>query len=65
VYHQNDANIAGHVFCSFLELVLRKELDQRLVEKNLRFKWPDIKQDLKALKQVKIEEKRKTIRGSQ
>ena len=30
VYHQNDANIAGHVFCSFLALVLRKELEQRL-----------------------------------
>ncbi len=56
VYHQNDANIAGHVFCSFLALVLRKELDQRLAEKNLRFEWPDIKQDLKALKQVEIEE---------
>ena len=25
VFHQNDAHIAGHVFCSFLALVLRKE----------------------------------------
>ena len=56
VYHQNDANIAGHVFCSFLALVLRKELDQRLSQNNLRFEWSDIKQDLKALKQVEIEE---------
>ncbi|MDO9263932.1 MAG: IS1634 family transposase, partial [Desulfosalsimonadaceae bacterium] len=30
VYHQNDASIAGHIFCSFLALVLRKELEQRL-----------------------------------
>ena len=56
VYHQNDENIAGHVFCSFLALVLRKELDQRLAENKYRFEWSDIKQDLKALKQVQIEE---------
>jgi transposase len=56
VYHQNDANIAGHVFCSFFALVLRKELDQRLADNEHRFEWSDIKQDLKALKQVKIKE---------
>lgn len=56
VYHQNDANIAGHVFCSFLALVLRKELDQRLAANDHHFEWADIRQDLKALKQVKIEE---------
>jgi len=56
LYHQNDANIAGHVFCSFLALVLRKELDQRLADNKYRFEWSDIKQDLKALKRVEIEE---------
>ena len=56
VYHHNDANIAGHVFCSFLALVLRKELDRRLAENKYRFEWNDIKLDLKALKQVEIEE---------
>ena len=30
VYHKQDETILGHVFCSFLALVLRKELDQRL-----------------------------------
>ena len=56
VYHQNDVHIAGHVFCSFLALVLRKELDQRLADNKHRFEWSDIKQDLKALKRVEIEE---------
>jgi len=56
VFHQNDAHIAGHVFCSFLALVLRKELDQRLAAAGHRFEWLHIKQDLKALKQVIIEE---------
>ena len=65
VYHQNDANIAGHVFCSFLALVLRKELDQRLASDKHRFEWADIKQVLKALKRVEIEEngKRFAIRS--
>jgi transposase len=56
VFHQNNAHIAGHVFCSFLALVLRKELDQRLSAAGHRFEWLHIKQDLKALKQVIIEE---------
>ena len=65
VYHQNDANIAGHVFCSSLALVLRKDLDQCLAAHKHRFEWSDIKQDLKALKQVEIKEgdKRFAIRS--
>ena len=30
IYHQTDETIRGHVFCSFLALVLRKELEDRL-----------------------------------
>ena len=30
VYHASDAAIRGHLFCSFLALVLRKELQDRL-----------------------------------
>ncbi len=56
VYHQRDENIRGHVFCSFLALVLRKELDRRLNQAGHVFEWSDIKQDLKALQQVTIEE---------
>lgn len=56
VYHQKDANIAGHVFCSFLTLVLRKELEQRLTEAGHQFEWSAIKQDLKALKLIEMQE---------
>jgi transposase len=56
VYHQRDENIRGHVFCSFLALVLRKELERRLNDAGHIFEWADIKQDLKALQQVTIEE---------
>ncbi len=56
VYHQKDENITGHVFCSFLALVLRKELDRRLNAAGHDFEWSDIKQDLKALQEVKIQD---------
>ncbi len=56
IYHQKDENIRGHVFCSFLALVLRKELERRLNAAGHVFEWSDIKQALKALEQVTIEE---------
>jgi transposase len=56
IYHQCDENIRGHVFCSFLALVLRKELERRLEQAGHVFEWADIKQDLEALKMVTIEE---------
>jgi transposase len=61
VYHQRDENIRGHVFCSFLALVLRKELDRRLKAYGHDFEWADIKQDLKALQQVLIEDNGKSL----
>ena len=61
VYHQKDENIRGHVFCSFLALVLRKELERRLNAAGHVFEWSDIKQDLKALQQVTIEENSKRL----
>ena len=56
IYHQIDEAIRGHVFCSFLSLLLRKELDARLEKAELDFEWADIKQDLTALHDVTINE---------
>jgi len=56
VFHQRDENITGHVFCSFLALVLLKELERRLGLKGNDFEWSDIKQDLNALQEIKITE---------
>jgi len=61
VYHQRDENIRGHVFCSFLSLVLRKELDRRLEEGGHDFEWADIKHDLKALEEVVIEDNGRSL----
>jgi transposase len=56
IFHKCDETIRGHVFCSFLALALKKELDDRLVSQGLQFEWADIKQDLKALQEVILEE---------
>jgi transposase len=61
IFHQNDETIRGHVFCSFLALVLRKELDRCLDASGQRFEWAEIKQDLKALESVTIEENGKQL----
>ena len=56
IFHQKDATIRGHVFCSFLALVLIKELYRRLEKAGYDFEWADIKQDLTALQEITIEE---------
>jgi len=61
IYHQKDENIRGHVFCSFLALVLRKELNRRLEQVGYSFEWADIKQDLKSLQEVQITENGKSL----
>jgi transposase len=61
IYHQTDENIRGHVFCSFLALVLRKELDIRLDKAGHAFEWSDIKQDLKSLQEITIEDNGRTM----
>jgi hypothetical protein len=56
VFHKCDETIRGHVFCSFLALVLKKELNRRLGRRGHCFEWADIKQDLKSLQEIIIEE---------
>jgi transposase len=61
IFHQRDETIRGHVFCSFLALVLRKELDRRLEKAGHCFEWADIKQDLKSLQEIIIDDSGKTL----
>src|SRR5262249_34493973 len=55
IYHQGDATIRGHVFCSFLALVLRQELQARLHERGHQFEWADVLRDLAGLEYVQVE----------
>ena len=56
IYHQRDETIRGHVFCSYLALVMRQELDRHLEKSGYDFEWADIKQDLRNLQEVTITE---------
>src|SRR3954468_2254532 len=54
IYHASDAAIRGHVFCSFLALVLRKELDERCRNAGWRPEWGDVVRGLDRLQDVSI-----------
>ena len=61
IYHQRDDTIRGHVFCSFLALMMRKELERRLEAAGHDFEWAAVKQDLDALQETIIEEDGKRL----
>jgi len=61
IFHQRDETIRGHVFCSFLALLLRKELDRRREKAGYHFEWADIQQDLEALQVTVMEEGGKSL----
>jgi len=54
IYHQSDETIVGHVFCSFLALLLRKRLQDRLEEKGWTLEWADVIRDLEELVEMEI-----------
>jgi len=54
IFHQWDATIQGHVFCSFLALVLLDELQRRLAQRGVEAEWADIRRDLLALAEVEV-----------
>jgi hypothetical protein len=56
IYHSSDAAIRGHVFCSFLALVLRKELQDRCRDAGFRPEWGDVLRDLDRLQDVEIDQ---------
>jgi hypothetical protein len=55
IYHKCDETIRGHVFCSFLALVLRQELQARLQAKGHEFEWAEVLRDLERIHQVEVE----------
>jgi hypothetical protein len=54
IFHQWDATIKGHVFCSFLALVLLDELKRRLSQRGWQLEWADIRRDLAALMEIEV-----------
>lgn len=59
IYHRRDETIRGHVFCSFLALVLRQELQARLEARGHRFEWADVMRDLERVQYVEVKQQGK------
>ena len=56
IFHKTDAGIRGHIFCTFLALVLRKELIDRLTARRSRLEWQRIIDDLADLSAIEVEQ---------
>jgi len=54
VWHKCDETIRGHVFCSFLALVVMKHLQGMIAECGFTTEWADFKRDLDALEEVEV-----------
>jgi hypothetical protein len=54
IFHKLDATIRGHVFCSFLALVLKSELEQRIAALGRDGSWPEIRADLDSLTETEL-----------
>ena len=60
IYHSSDAAIRGHVFCSFLALVLQKELFERCRAAGFTPEWDDVLRELDRLQQAELAQGGKT-----
>src|SRR5882757_4454964 len=65
IYHRCNETIRGHVFCSFLALILKTELERRMEFADLKCEWAQVIRGLEALQQVEatFQEKRFVLRS--
>lgn len=54
IYHKCDETIRGHVFCSFLAMVLFKALESRLAARGWQVEWQRLRDDLDALEEITV-----------
>ena len=54
VYHKCDETIRGHVFCSFLALGLKCDLESRLRQAGRKWEWAEVIRGLDGLQQVEV-----------
>ncbi|MEJ2375483.1 MAG: IS1634 family transposase [Pseudolabrys sp.] len=56
IFHKLDETIRGHVSCSFLALVLKTALEDRIAEIGRVGSWPEILADLDSLTETDVEQ---------
>lgn len=54
IYHKCDDTIRGHVFCSFLALLLKHELETRLESRGCKVEWARMCDDLDELQELTL-----------
>ena len=52
IYHKCDETIRGHVFCSFLAILLKTELEARMSQMDLSWEWDEVIRGLNTLQEV-------------
>jgi len=62
IWHKCDETIRGHVFCTYLALVLRKALEDRLEAAGVEVEWAQMIADLNRLSHVDFEKDGKRFR---
>jgi hypothetical protein len=55
IWHKCDETIRGHVFCSFLAMLLRKEMLDRLAAQGQSLEWAELLGDLERLQHTEVE----------
>ena len=55
IYHKCTETIRGHVFCSFLALVLLKELQKKMEQRGWKSEWEHVRDDLDELEEFTVE----------
>jgi transposase len=55
IFHKRNDTIRGHVFCSFLALLLRHELHRRLEQRGWKLEWADVIRDLDRLQEIDVQ----------
>ena len=61
IYHKCDETMRDHVFCSFLALLLLKELQIRLERRSWEVEWQQLRDDLDALEEITIRTRGRTF----
>ncbi len=61
IYHKCDETIRGHVFCSFLAMVLLGALESRLAARGWQVEWERLRDDLDALEEITVKTRGQTF----
>ena len=54
IFHKFESTIRGHIFVSFLALLLLHELKERLKRKGVKVEWKDVVRDLMEVREVEV-----------